>query len=93
MTEKASLRTIVTGLVQGVNFRDFIRQKARGLHLGGFTRNLPDGSVEVLAEGEKPALEMLLQYIKQGPPRANVQHVSISWGQVQGKESDFNIRY
>jgi acylphosphatase len=93
MTQKASLTAIVTGLVQGVNFRDFIRQKARGLHLGGFIRNLPDGSVEVLAEGEKPGLDMLVQYIKQGPPRANVKHVSVSWGQVQGTESNFNIRY
>ena len=93
MTEKVSLRAVVTGRVQGVNFRDFTRQKARSLGLSGHVRNLPGGSVEVLAEGARPALEALLEYLKQGPPRAVVEHVDSSWGAATGSQGDFEVRF
>ena len=66
----ASLRAVVRGRVQGVFFRDFVRRHADQLNLRGYVRNLPDGGVEVVAEGERPALERLLEYLKEGPPAA-----------------------
>jgi acylphosphatase len=93
MAEQVSLKAIVTGRVQGVNFRDFTRQKARALGLAGYVRNLPGGDVEVLAEGERPALETLLEYLKQGPPRANVYHVASSWEEPSGGRDEFKILY
>jgi acylphosphatase len=90
----ASLKVVVTGRVQGVNFRDFTRRQAGSLGLTGYAQNLPGGrSVEVMAEGERARLEQLLEILKTGPPRATVESVSVSWGEPGGEFTDFKIRY
>ncbi len=71
-------RFIVTGLVQGVFFRASTRAQAQSLGLGGYARNLPDGSVEVLASGDAAALTALEQWLRHGPPQARVEHVARS---------------
>ena len=68
MTDLASVQTIVYGYVQGVLFRDFVSRRATELGLTGYVRNLPEGSVEVNAEGRRKQLEKLIGYLKVGPP-------------------------
>jgi acylphosphatase len=68
-------RWIIRGLVQGVGFRWFVMSQAERLQLGGFARNLPDGSVEVVSEGPDAALEALEQALQRGPSHARVDDV------------------
>lgn len=70
-----SCRFVVRGRVQGVGFRYFVMHEAEGLGVSGFARNLPDGSVEVVAEAEDPALQQLEQRLRQGPSFARVAAV------------------
>lgn len=94
MPEKASLLITVYGLVQGVFFRDFVRQHALTLGLTGYVRNLPQGrSVEIQAEGERERLEKLLEYVKVGPRGARVDRVEIEWSEYSGDFSRFEVRY
>jgi acylphosphatase len=65
-------RFLVSGKVQGVWFRASARDQAVALGLRGFARNLPDGSVEVLAAGDAETLEQLAQWLRLGPPSARV---------------------
>jgi acylphosphatase len=94
MVDKVSLRVLVHGLVQGVYFRDFTRRKAVEYGLSGYVKNLSDGrTVEVYAEGGKPALEKLISHLKVGPPGACVEEVTISWGEYSGEYGSFDITY
>ncbi len=68
-------RFLVTGRVQGVGFRYFVRREARRLGLNGWVRNLPDGEVEVLASGTAAALAVLEAALRRGPPMASVTNV------------------
>lgn len=70
-------RFLVSGRVQGVFFRASTRQQALRLGLTGYARNLPDGRVEVMAVGEAAALEVLAQWLWQGPPAAEVRDVRV----------------
>ncbi|HEV8305707.1 MAG TPA: acylphosphatase [Gemmatimonadales bacterium] len=65
-------RWIVRGRVQGVGFRWFVYREADRLGLGGFARNLPDGSVEVVSEGPEESLEVLERLLERGPAMARV---------------------
>jgi acylphosphatase len=66
---------LVTGTVQGVFFRQSARHEAERLGIRGSARNLPDGSVEVWAQGSAAALDALHQWLKVGPARARVEAV------------------
>lgn len=81
----------ITGLVQGVFFRREITDLARRLGVNGLVRNLHDGSVEVLAEGEKRSLEELIQFCRVGPPRARVRNVDVDWSDFTGEFRGFRI--
>lgn len=65
----------VTGRVQGVFFRDSTREVAQNLKLTGYARNMPDGSVEVLACGGRDALDRFEGWLHSGPPQARVADV------------------
>jgi acylphosphatase len=93
MKERGAFDAIVTGHVQGVFFRRFVEQQAEKLGLTGYVRNLPDGGVEVRAEGEKDKLEKLLEYLKNGPPAARVKEVKAEWSARIGQFDIFEIRY
>ena len=93
MNELASLQAIVYGYVQGIFFRAFVSRQASELGLTGYVRNLPEGAVEVNAEGERNRLEKLIGYLKVGPPGARVQKVITSWSEYKGSYSGFSIRY
>jgi acylphosphatase len=72
-----SLHAIVHGDVQGVGFRYFVQRRADGMGLAGWVRNRPDGSVEVLVEGTRPALDRMLELLSRGPGMAE-------WGRETG---------
>lgn len=71
----ASVRFLVSGVVQGVFFRASTAQRAHELGIGGFARNLPDGRVEVVASGNEQALAELQNWLHQGPPSARVEAI------------------
>jgi acylphosphatase len=86
------LTAIVRGRVQGVGFRYFALERASRLGLTGYARNLPGGrSVEVVAEGERPALEALLADLSRGPAGARVEDVRADWGPEQAGFGDFDV--
>jgi acylphosphatase len=93
MAELANLRATVYGRVQGVFFRDFTRKRGVELGITGFVRNIPEGGVEVVAEGEKQKLSSLIDSLKKGPPGSIVKRVEIMWTEYRGKYSTFEIRY
>lgn len=68
-------RWIIRGRVQGVGFRWFVMREAERLKLGGFARNLPDGSVEVVSEGPDAVLEKLEEQLRRGPSHARVDDI------------------
>lgn len=73
---KQSLHSYVSGIVQGVFFRDSTCKKAKELGLTGWVKNLSDGRVEVMASGDKAKLDELEKWLHQGPPAAKVDAVS-----------------
>ena len=89
----ARLHAVVSGIVQGVNFRYYTQERARQLRLTGWVRNLADGTVEVTAEGPRPALERLLEFLRRGPPAAAVMDVQTEWGRASGEFTSFELRW
>lgn len=87
------LRAVVYGRVQVVMYRDFAQRKARRLGLTGEVRNLPDGTVSVVAEGTHVLLEQFLQKLKRGPLLAWVSRVDASWHPATQSYKTFRIRY
>jgi acylphosphatase len=81
----------IEGRVQGVGFRYFTRRTARGLGIRGQVRNLPDGSVEAIAEGSPEALEALERRLRAGPPGARVDEVKIQEESAPHEGEDFVI--
>ncbi len=78
----------VRGLVQGVGFRYWTRAKASELALGGYVKNLPDGSVETLLSGSRQALEAMLKYIGSGPGHSLVDGIEV----VERSETDEPVK-
>jgi acylphosphatase len=68
---------LISGRVQGVCFRAYTCEEASRLHLKGTVRNLPDGRVEVVAEGDPKQIQTLEDFCRKGPPFARVQHMEI----------------
>ncbi|MBX9755157.1 MAG: acylphosphatase [Pseudomonadaceae bacterium] len=78
------LHAIVSGQVQGVGFRQHTDEQAQRLELDGWVRNLADGRVEVLIEGEEAAVRELADWLAQGSPAAQVTEVALSEQPLQG---------
>ncbi len=89
---RGAVRAVIRGRVQGVSFRWYTREEAARLGVAGWVRNLPDGSVELWAEGERQAVEALLVWCRKGPPAARVTGVDTEWGAPVGA-SGFIIRH
>ena len=81
----------VSGKVQGVFFRDFTKREAERLRITGWVRNEPDGSVRVVAQGGEAFLKKFIARLQQGPPRAQVDFLSVRWEQPQETFSHFDI--
>jgi acylphosphatase len=86
------LTAVVHGIVQGVGFRWFVQREAAGLGLTGWTANLADGSVEVVAEGSPPELARLEEMLRAGPAGASVSRVAVYREAARGDLADFVIR-
>jgi len=94
MADRASVRVVVYGYVQGVFFRAFASRRARELGLTGYVCNLLGReAVEVQVEGERKQLEKLIDCLKLGPPTARVGKVVTKWSEYTGNYSGFSIRY
>ena len=88
-TVRAHIR--VTGRVQGVFFRQTTAQEASLLCVTGWVRNLPNGDVEAVVEGEPERVDRLIAWCHHGPPAARVDGVSVSWETVTGEFTRFSI--
>ena len=93
MTETSPVRlhAYVTGRVQGVGFRYFVMQAAMERELSGWVRNLYDGRVEVMAEGDHDAINGLLVQLRRGPVSAMVEEVKYEFSAGEGKHTRFNV--
>lgn len=87
------VRAVIRGDVQGVGFRYFVQHRGRQAGLHGFVRNLPDGAVEVEAEGAVAALERFVGVLRQGPRLARVDDVSVTWLSYRGNLPAFSVRF
>jgi acylphosphatase len=83
----------VYGRVQGVFFRASTRDFAQELGLKGIVRNVLDGSVEIIAEGEEEILNKLISYARAGPPSAKVSNIEIDWEDPKNDLPYFRITY
>jgi len=90
---KSRLQASIDGRVQGVSFRYHTVRRARDLGLTGYVRNEPDGTVTVVAEGQRSDLEELLSFLRVGPRAAVVTDVSTDWRAARGDFSRFEVRY
>ena len=84
-------RILISGLVQGVFFRRETTDTARRLGITGWVRNLSDGRVESVAEGEKARLDELIRFCHSGPPGARVRSVEVVWLEYTGEFRGFRI--
>ncbi len=87
----ARARMRVTGLVQGVWYRQSTANEAARLGLAGTVRNLVDGSVEVVAEGPREDVEALAAWCRRGPPAARVEDLSLAWEEPLGEKRPFTV--
>lgn len=85
------IKILVHGVVQGVGYRYNTRTEATELGLTGYVKNLSSGSVEIVAEGDRPQLEQLLAWAQQGPAAARVSRVEVEYAPATGEFGTFSI--
>lgn len=90
--KKVQKHIFISGRVQGVGFRAFIRSKAAVLNIKGWAKNLNDGRVEVVVQGDKYQVEQMIEKLKKGPSYAEVEHVKIDTEELESY-SDFKIKF
>jgi acylphosphatase len=90
---KTRAHVLVSGSVQGVFFRQNTKHQAQGRGVVGWVRNLLDGRVEAVFEGEEDAVRALVEFCKKGPPGAYVTDVSVDWEPFRGEFSSFQVAY
>jgi len=83
----------VRGVVQGVGFRWWCVRRAREYSVNGYVCNLPDGSVEMKAEGDRGVVEAFLKDVRVGPTYSDVTDVNIEWYEKPGGFDDFTVRH
>ncbi|MEK6875671.1 MAG: acylphosphatase [Nanoarchaeota archaeon] len=81
---KKSVRLYITGIVQGVFFREFVKSNAEKLNVRGFVRNLEDGRIEVFVEGSSPDVNKMIEICKQGPKHSQIKNVEEKEEKFQG---------
>lgn len=90
---KKRIECRVSGRVQLVMYRDFTQRNAKALGVVGSVKNIEDGTVFVVAEGEESQLLKFIEKLKQGPVLADVEHVQVEWKDVFGVYQKFSILY
>jgi acylphosphatase len=89
---QTNVHILVEGLVQGVGFRWFVARHAQSLGLYGYVKNLYDGNVEIVAEGDRSLVEELIKEVKVGPRSAHVTNVRLEWVEPTQQYRHFEIR-
>lgn len=84
-------RIIIKGRVQGVFYRATAQEKAQELGLKGYVKNLEDGTVEALVQGDKAAIEIFIKWCHEGPPSSKVETINVEWQTSTERYSDFSI--
>lgn len=90
---KVRAHVFVSGRVQGVFFRSETRYEAKKRGVTGWVRNLPDGRLEAVFEGEEANVKELTEFCKRGPPGARVTGIDVIWENYTGEFKDFEMRY
>jgi len=84
---------IVQGMVQGVGYRFFAVDQAKQYKIRGYAKNLPNGDVEVVAEGDEGLIKDYIEQLKVGPVSAHVTAVDVEWSDTEFGFNNFDIRY
>jgi len=93
MAENVRAHIIITGIVQGVFFRAETQRAAQRCGVTGWVRNKRDGTVEAVIEGERDNVEAMLDWCREGPPRAVVNQVDVAWEKYTGEMADFRVTH
>jgi acylphosphatase len=93
MANEARARAVISGRVQGVFFRLETKQAAQRYGVFGWVKNQMDGTVAAVFEGPKENVDSVLEWCKQGPPHANVEHVKVEREDYKGEFDRFEITY
>lgn len=87
------IRCVVSGKVQAVAYRAYVEVSATELKLSGYIRNLQDGTVEVVAQGDPTTLKEFVEHLHEGSLLSEVEAVAVEWGSVKKSYDDFSIRH
>jgi acylphosphatase len=93
MAEMVEVHAVVSGRVQGVCFRAATVEAASRAGVRGWVRNLPGRQVEAVLQGERAAVEKVLDFLRTGPPMAQVIDVAVSWRSPGETYHGFDVRY
>lgn len=88
---KKAAKLIIQGTVQGIFFRQFVKEHADNFGLTGLVRNLDSGNVEIIIEGEAEKIERLIGFVKEGPKHAQIRNVKIEERKWSGDFKEFKI--
>jgi acylphosphatase len=88
---KKAVKIIITGTVQGVFFRNFVKESADKLGLKGFVRNLENGDIEIVAEGDGNSIEQMMDICKKGPKFAQIRNVITEERKYSGEYTEFKV--
>jgi len=93
MADKVRVITLISGRVQAVGFRYWTEIKARDLGLTGYVKNLSDGRVEAVFEGNEDIVEQMLELLKKGPSLAEVTGLRVERDEYKGDFDSFSVAY
>jgi acylphosphatase len=82
----------ISGHVQGIGYRQFVKGNARKLDLTGWVRNTEDGGVEAVLQGEESMIELMIEQCKKGPFMAEVEHLGFEWEEEEETFTEFTIQ-
>lgn len=92
-SKKTRAHVFISGRVQGVYFRQNTKQVATRHRVTGWVRNLPDGRVEAVFEGDEMDVNEVIEWCHVGPPKAKVQDINVKFQKYTGEFADFNVSY
>ena len=90
---KVRVHVLVKGIVQGVFFRAFVRDKAHDLKVNGYVKNTGVDKLEAVFEGEKFNVTELIDFCRTGPPHARVDKIDVKKEDFKGEFDSFSVRY
>ena len=93
MEKQVRAHAVISGRVQGVFFRVETQRAAEGFGVFGWVRNKRDGTVEAVIEGERQKVASMLDWCREGPPRAVVNKVDVEWEKYIGEMVDFRVTH